>query len=95
MKSRADPFAYLMDRAFGYPEEHTLSTLLERVLPDDELLVPDKVAASILGLDNPKTLANWRSQRRNTDLEFIRIGRNVRYRLGTLRAFLKSKTIKG
>lgn len=84
-----------MERAFGTNWEQPMSALLNRVLPDDDLLVPDKVAASILGLDNPKTLANWRSQRRNTDLEFIRIGRSVRYRLGTLRAFVKSKTIKG
>lgn len=42
-----------------------------------------------------KTLANWRSQRKHTDLEFMRIGRLIRHALGSLRAFMAQHTVTG
>ena len=39
-----------------------------------------------------ETLETWRSLRRGPD--FIRVGRSVRYRLGDLRKWLESRTVK-
>jgi hypothetical protein len=62
--------------------------------PEDEL-VGDKVAAEILGLYNFRTLSNWRSDGRNPDLPYVRIGRSIRYRIGDLIEFRQRHTIGG
>ena len=67
---------------------------LNDLLPDSEKLVPDKLAANILGLTNSKTLSNWRNAKKHPELEYIKIGRLVRYRLGALLAFREKNTVK-
>lgn len=62
--------------------------------PEDEL-VGDKVAAEILGISNPRTLSNWRSNGQHPDLAYIRIGRAIRYRVGDLLDFRKRHTVGG
>ena len=62
-------------------------------LAHDDEMVPDKVAAQLLGLSNPKVLANWRYQKRNPDLKYVKFGRTVRYRVGDVRAFCASHTV--
>lgn len=62
--------------------------------PEDEL-VGDKVAAEILGISNPRTLSNWRTNGQHPDLAYIRIGRAIRYRVGDLLDFRKRHTVGG
>ena len=62
--------------------------------PEDEL-VGEKVAAEIIGVYNFKTLSNWRSDGRNLDLPYIRIGRSIRYRIGDLIEFRQRHTVGG
>ena len=62
--------------------------------PEDEL-VGEKVAAEIIGIFNYKTLSNWRSDGRNLDLPYIRIGRSIRYRIGDLLEFRQRHTVGG
>ena len=52
-------------------------------------LLDEKQAASFLQV-TPGTLAVWRSQKRY-DIRYIKIGRNVRYRLSDLIAWLESR----
>lgn len=70
-----------------------MSALVNKLLDDNERLLTEKEAAVVLGLTNPKTLANWRCQRKHADLEFMRIGRSIRYSLGSLRAFMARHTV--
>lgn len=72
-----------------------MSALVNKLMDDNERLLTEKEAAVVLGLTNPKTLANWRSQRKHADLEFMRIGRSIRYSLGSLRAFMSRHTVTG
>jgi hypothetical protein len=65
-----------------------------RLKPEDEL-VGEKVAAEIIGIFNYKTLSNWRSDGRNLDLPYIRIGRSIRYRIGDLIEFRQRHTVGG
>ncbi len=62
--------------------------------PEDEL-VGEKIAAEILGIYNYKTLSNWRSDGRNPDLPYVRIGRSIRYRVGDLIEFRQRHTVGG
>jgi excisionase family DNA binding protein len=60
--------------------------------PEHELK-DEKAAAQYLQV-SPGTLQVWRSTRRYP-LPFVKIGRNVRYRLADLQAFLQSRTVGG
>ncbi|SEI03638.1 helix-turn-helix domain-containing protein [Pseudomonas asplenii] len=55
------------------------------LLPTD-LLTPEQVA-DVLGL-SPRTLAAWRSSRRN-DLPWIKVGARIRYRRGDVISWLE------
>lgn len=50
-------------------------------------------AAEMLGLKNPNTLTVWRCTKRFPELEYIKIGRLVRYRKDVIESFLKNHTI--
>jgi hypothetical protein len=63
------------------------------LLQDAERLVCTKTAAQELGLTNPRTLVNWRAKGLHPDLQYIRIGRTIRYRLGALREFKARHTV--
>ena len=56
------------------------------------LVLPQKVLANRWGL-SVRTVEGWR--RRNTGPEFVRIGRNVRYRLSVVEDYEKSHRSKG
>ena len=53
-------------------------------------LLDEKQAAALLHV-TPGTLAVWRSTGRYS-LRFVKVGRNVRYRLSDLNAWLESRT---
>ena len=53
-------------------------------------LLDEKQAASLLHV-TPGTLSVWRSTGRYS-LPFVKVGRNVRYRLSDLNAWLESRT---
>lgn len=55
------------------------------------LLTPDEVA-KLLGLST-KTLAEWRSKGRGPD--FVRLRRNIRYRLADIKAYLAENIVRG
>lgn len=55
------------------------------------LLTPDEVA-KLLGLST-KTLAEWRSQGKGPD--FVRLRRNIRYRLADIKAYLAENIVRG
>lgn len=57
----------------------------------DDRLVDEAEAAQILGC-RKQTLGVWRSTGRY-DLPFVKIGRNVRYRVSDLLAFIDSRTV--
>jgi predicted DNA-binding transcriptional regulator AlpA len=61
-------------------------------VPDIELR-DEKAAAQFLQV-SPGTLQVWRSTKRYP-LPFVKIGRNVRYRLSDLQAFVQSRTVGG
>lgn len=58
-------------------------------LAPTDLLTPDQVAAA-LGLSH-RTLAAWRSSRRNP-LPYVKVGSRVRYRRQDVAAWLESRT---
>lgn len=47
----------------------------------------------MLRLANHKTLANWRCKGKHKDLEFIRIGRSIRYRVESVRLFMSNHMV--
>lgn len=49
-------------------------------------------AAEYLGVD-PKTLCVWRCTKRYR-LPYVKVGRNVRYRLSDLQAWIDSRTLE-
>jgi hypothetical protein len=53
--------------------------------------VDETGAAEVIGCA-PRTLANWRSQRRGP--RFIRVGRLIRYRIEDLQAFLDAGAVE-
>jgi len=54
-------------------------------------LVDEKVAAEILGV-TPGTLSVWRCTRRY-NLDFVKVGRAVRYRVKDLERFISDRTV--
>jgi hypothetical protein len=56
-------------------------------------LLDSKQAAVILGLENYHTLEVWRSVKRYPELEYVRIGRKVKYRLSVLERFIERNTV--
>jgi hypothetical protein len=54
--------------------------------PDGSPLLDTYAAARMLGLRHPGTLCNWRSK--NQGPAFIRVGRNIRYSLEDLQAWV-------
>lgn len=56
---------------------------------DDLTLVDNKQAADILGV-NYLTLQNWRSTGKSP--RYVKVGRNVRYRISELKAWLEAQT---
>jgi helix-turn-helix protein len=58
--------------------------------PDDDELLTEQQAAEELGVSSG-TLSVWRSTGRYC-LAYVKIGRLVRYRKGTLRAWTKART---
>lgn len=56
-------------------------------------LLDEKAAAEILGV-KPASLQVWRSTRRYP-LEYIKVGRLVRYRLSAIEAFLQARVVQG
>lgn len=63
---------------------------IQEIIDRTRELVDEKEAARFLDL-GPGTLAVWRSTGRY-NLPFIKIGRNVRYRVSDLEAFLEKGT---
>lgn len=57
---------------------------------DDRLLTQEE-AAEILSVA-PQTLSVWRSSKRY-DLPYAKVGRNVRYRLSDVLAFIESRMV--
>lgn len=56
----------------------------------DALLTPDETAAA---LDvTPGTLQVWRTTKRYP-LKYVKVGKNVRYRLADVQAFIESRTV--
>ena len=70
-----------------------MSVLLTRIMSDNDVLLTDKEAAEMLRLANHKTLANWRCKGKHKDLEYIRIGRSIRYRVGSVRLFMANHMV--
>jgi predicted DNA-binding transcriptional regulator AlpA len=54
-------------------------------------LLNDQQAAARLDV-MPETLQHWRSTRRYP-LDYVKIGRNVRYRTSVIDAFIESRTV--
>ena len=65
-------------------QEHT-----QQGKPDK--LLTEKESAVFLGLENHQTLAVWRCNKRY-QIPYIKIGRNVRYRMSDLLDWLDSRT---
>jgi excisionase family DNA binding protein len=58
-----------------------------------EKLLTEKEVAEILSIC-PHTLNVWRCAKRYP-LQFIRVGRHIRYRASDVEAFLRSRTVPG
>lgn len=56
-------------------------------------LLTSEETASWLGLKNKHTLEIWRSTKRYPELEYIKVGRLVRYKREAVERFLDSRTI--
>lgn len=63
--------------------------------PGIKKLLTTAEAAELLGLKNKETLAVWRCTKRYPELEYIKIGRVVRYRREVIDAFIKLRTVTG
>jgi len=59
--------------------------------PSPDRLLDGTQAAALLGVA-PGTLEVWRTTKRYP-LPYIKVGRNVRYRLSALEAFLTARTV--
>lgn len=70
-----------------------MSTAITSIIkPDDPLLTPEN-AASYIG-SQLSTMAIWRSTGRY-NIQFVKVGRMVRYRKSALDAFLERRTQGG
>lgn len=69
-------------------QEHNQQSANENLLRE---LLTEKEAAIYLGLENHQTLAVWRCNKRY-QIPYIKIGRNVRYRIGDLKEWIDSRT---
>ena len=56
-------------------------------------LLDSEETANWLGLKNKHTLEIWRSTKRYPELEYIKVGRLVRYKREAVERFLDSRTI--
>lgn len=63
------------------------------LLPNDDDLLNSDETAGELGLKNKHTLEVWRSTKRYPDLEYVKIGRLVRYKRGSIRRFILARTV--
>ena len=70
----------------------TASSPEPSVAQENDLLDSDE-AAKFLGLKSSHTLEVWRSTKRYPELEYIKIGRLVRYRRKALERFILSRTV--
>jgi len=68
-----------------------ISTASTLSLADD--LLTSEQTANCLGLKTPHTLEVWRSTKRYPELEYIKIGRLVRYRRSAVEHFLQCRTV--
>ncbi len=64
----------------------------ELPIPVYSSLLTTEETAAWLGL-NPHTLEVWRSVGRYPELEYIKVGRLVRYKLAAVELFLDSRTV--
>jgi len=60
--------------------------------PKTNLLTSEETA-NWLGLKTPHTLEVWRSTKRYPELEYIKVGRLVRYKREAVERFLQSRTV--
>jgi len=56
-------------------------------------LLTSEETADWLGLKNKHTLEIWRSTKRYPELEYIKVGRLVRYKREAVERFLQSRTV--
>lgn len=63
---------------------------IQEIIESSRRLLDEKAAAAYLSIA-PGTLSVWRSTGRHT-LPFIKVGRNVRYRVSDLDAWLNKRT---
>lgn len=56
-------------------------------------LLTSEETANWLGLKNKHTLEIWRSTKRYPELEYIKVGRLVRYKREAVERFLDSRTV--
>lgn len=59
---------------------------------DDDLLTSEETA-ELLGLKTKHTLEVWRTTKRYPELEYIKIGRLVRYKRSTVKQFIAQQTV--
>jgi excisionase family DNA binding protein len=74
------------------PRGQSAMPTTDKVTPirgDDLTLVDNKQAADIIGV-HYLTLQNWRSTGKSP--RYVKVGRNVRYRLSELKAWLEAQT---
>lgn len=69
-------------------QEHIQHSAYVKLL---QKLLTEKEAATYLGLENHQTLAVWRCNKRY-QIPYIKIGRNVRYRMSDLQRWVESRT---
>lgn len=89
------PFAIFLRRICIYSDHsrgsvEPIGERSEQMLGDNTLLSPVQ-AAELLGVKE-QTLANWRSTKRYP-LPYVKIGRNVKYRLGDVENLIESSVI--
>lgn len=60
---------------------------------DTNSLLTSEETARWLGLKNKHTLEVWRTTKRYPELEYIKVGRLVRYKREAIERFLESRTV--
>jgi|GEM_PF-1615188 len=74
------------------PRGQSTMPTTDKVIPirgDDLTLLDNTQAADIIGV-HPLTLQNWRSTGKSP--RYVKVGRNVRYRLSELKAWIEAQT---